>query len=264
MIIKCNSSHQSLIESYIGSNYPECLYLYLDFMKYGFGVEYVKIWIQCYDKNINAVILQYRTGMHIYSRYNDYEINEIVNLIIKMAPDMICAKDSIIRDLYSTLINYNYEVEYGNIGQCKTIYNNVATDAQKALKGDFEDIARLLFIDEGIGASYDLKELGDQMFQRNKQGFVRNYVIRENNEIACHVCTGAEENNIAIISGIVTDIKSRGKGLAKKLLAYVCKQLLEEGYEVYSVYYTKPARNLHYRVGFVDYCGFGKLYIKKH
>ena len=132
------------------------------------------------------------------------------------------------------------------------------------VKDDFKDIAKLLFQDEGIGASYDLEELGNQMYQRNRLGFVRNYVIKDNDKIVCHVCTGAEEEGIAIISGIVTDIKSRGKGYAKKLLSYVCQQLISEGKEVFSVYYTEAARKLHYRAGFLDYCGYGKLFIKKH
>ena len=264
MIIKCDLSYQTIIEQYIGLNYPECLYLYLDFKKFGFDVEYVNIWIQKNTEKITAVILQYRTGMHIYSRAKDYESDEIVKLIKQVSPDMICARDSIIRDLYSTTIKNNYEVEYGNIGYCKTVGCESAINAKKVTKDDFKDIAKLLFQDEGIGASYDLEELGNQMYQRNSLGFVRNYIIKDNDKIACHVCTGAEEEGIAIISGIVTDISFRGKGYAKKLLSYVCQQLINEGKEVYSVYYTEAARKLHYRAGFLDYCGYGKLFVKKH
>lgn len=264
MIIKCDERWVKPIEIYIGRRYPECLYLFLDFKKYGFSVDYVNIWVQLKDEEIVAVILKYHTGMHVFSNSSDYSTKELVGLIKETIPDMICGRKDIIENIIADKEMSEYEVEYGYIGVCNNVKSPVCYPVLKADKEDFKEIVKLLYQDEGIGASYDFNELSDQLLQRNQQGFVRNYVIKEANKVICHVCTGAEQDNISIISGVVTDERYRGRGLASSLLSYTCQKLLSEGKEVYSVFYTDAATKLHHSVGFIDNCEFGKLYFKKH
>ena len=266
MIVKCDNSWKERIEEFIGNDYPACLYLYLDFKKYGFEVDYVTIWVQIdKDEHINCVILKYHTGMHIYSKILNFEVDEVIKLIKEESPDMICGRGDIIKFLAQEEEMTGYESEFGYIGQCEHVESFPPRySTEKAEKSDFPQIVQLLYYDEGIGASYDLEELGNQMYERNSQGFVRNYIIRKQGEPVCHVCTGAEFGNIAIVSGVVTDLAVRGKGYASSLLSYICKELLEEGKDVYTVYYTNEARNLHHKVGFIDYCAFGKLFRRHH
>ena len=264
MIVKCDAKWMLPIEEYIGRNYPECLYLYLDFKKYGFGVDYVNIWIQLKDERITAVILKYHTGMHVYSRSDEYYVSEIVDLIKETLPDQICGRRDIIESIIADEKMADYDVEFGYIGICSKVEDDKRYNVVKAETDDFKKIVELLYQDEGIGASYDFDELSNQMLQRNQQGFVRNFVIKDAGKVVCHVCTGAEQGDIAIISGVVTDSVARGKGLASCLLSHTCRQLILEGKEVYSVYYTIPATKLHHSVGFKNYCNFGKLFLKKH
>ena len=263
MIVKCDVSWKESIINYVGNNYPECLYLYLDFIKYGFEVNYVNTWVLLNDKKIDGIILKYHTGMHVYTANDNFEASEVCELINELTPDMICSRKDVIEKLSSVLNMTLYETEFGHIGKCSKVIGCNNINVANAEKTDFRQIAELLYQDEGIGASYELDELSNQMQERNKQGFVRNYVIKDSNKVICHVCTGAELGKISMISGVVTDIMARGKGHATNLLAYTCKELLEEGKEVYSVYYTDQATKLHHRVGFVDYCEFGKLFVNK-
>lgn len=265
MIVKCDNSWGKRIEEFIGNDYPACLYLFLDYKEYGFEVDYVTIWVQIdRDEQISCVLLKYHTGMHIYSKTLQFNADEIIQLFKEESPDMICGRGDIINYLAQKDEMSAYESEYGYIGRCEYVKVPSSCCVEKAEKSDFPKIAQLLYMDEGIGASYDLEELGNQMFQRNSQGFVRNYILKKQGEPICHVCTGAEFGHLAIVSGVVTHHASRGVGYASSLLSYLCKELLEEGKEVYTVYYTKEARNLHHKIGFVDYCNYGKLYIKNH
>lgn len=264
MIIKCNSNWKETIEKYIGKYYPECLYLFLDFKKYGFDYAAVNIWVQQDEDDITAVILKYYTGMHVFSQKNNFCKKEIVELIQQEKPDMICGRKDVLERISSEEYMGLYFSEFGYVGVCKEVKNICSYPVQKASSNDFKQIVNLLYQDEGIGASYNLDDLSEQMLERNKQGFVRNVVIKDAEKVVCHVCTGAEEGVISVISGIVTDNGYRGRGLAASLLSYTCHQLLSEGKEVYSIYYTIPATQLHHRVGFVDYCQFGKLFVKKH
>lgn len=264
MIIKCNAEWKERIEEYISDKYPECLYLFLDFKKYGFDYEFVTIWVQMNGDEIVAVILKYHTGMHVFSKDNSFDAAEITRLISKEKPDMICGRKDTLEKVGSVEGMNNYLSEFGYVGVCNEVQSNNGLPVQNATEEDFLEIAKLLYQDEGIGASYNLEDLSKQMLQRNQQGFVRNKVIKENGKVVCHVCTGAEEGDISVISGIVTDTESRGKGYALSLLSYTCQQLLTEGKKVYSIYYTIPATKLHHRAGFVDHCQYGKLFIKKH
>lgn len=265
MIIKCNKNWFNRILEYIGNDYPQCLYLYLDLKKYGMDTDYVDVWVQLEHDNITSVILKYYTGMHIFSRNKIFDIEELSSLITEASPDMICAESSIINKLERYIRKKGYEVELGHIGKCIHI-NDISgyVNGNKADAEDFHAIVQLLYQDEGIGASYNFEELSDQMRQRSEQGFVRNYVIKEDKEVVCHVCTGAEYDRLSIISGIVTAPEARGRGFAKRLLSQVCKELDGEKKEIYSVYYTDVATRLHHSVGFVDYCEYGKLFKVRH
>ena len=48
--------------------------------------------------------------------------------------------------------------------------------------------------------------------------------------------------------------------MATSIYSYLGYQLQQEGKEVYTVYYLDSARKMHYKVGFEDYCEFGKLF----
>ncbi len=265
MIVRCDNAWERRIVDYIGQDYPACLYLFLDLKKYGFSVDYVTIWVQIdRDEQISCVALKYHTGMHIYSKTLQFNVDEIIQLFKEESPDMICGRGDIINYLAQKDEMSAYESEYGYIGRLESVKVPSSSCVKKAGKRDFPKIAQLLYMDEGIGASYDLEELGNQMFQRNSQGFVRNYIIRKDGETVCHVCTGAEYGHIAIISGIVTHEDYRGHGCASGLLSFVCKELLKEKKEVYSVYFTDEAMNLHHKVGFFNYCEYGKMFKRHH
>lgn len=265
MITKCILDDKKRVIQYIGKHYPECLYLYLDLNEYAFKEDFVNVWTQEYNNSISSVILQYKTGAHVFSDNGElYNAREIVFLLRDISPDMVCARADIIECLKQHQEFSSYDVEYGHVGLYTTKKITCTHKVDSAKKEDFHDIAKLLYADEGIGASYELDELKNQLFERNIHGFSRNLLIKEGNNILCHVCTGAEYSNIAIISGVVTNSAYRGIGLASQLLAYLCEVLYLEGKEVYSVYYTVPALNLHHKVGFTDCCSIGKLFIKKH
>ena len=81
MIKKCENNQQEDIIRYIGTDYPKCLYLFLDIIKYGCDSESTKTWIQRQNGQIKAVILAYHTAFHIFSRNDDLYLSEICELV---------------------------------------------------------------------------------------------------------------------------------------------------------------------------------------
>lgn len=77
MIKKCCSENDlDILLEYIGKEYREAIYLYLDAIKYGISNPNVSSWIQTENEVITSIILMYHTGMHIYSKEKVFDASE--------------------------------------------------------------------------------------------------------------------------------------------------------------------------------------------
>lgn len=261
MIKKIENDDNNIIEKYINDEYYKCIYLYLDYKKYGFNNNNVNIWIQTNDLDITAIILMYYTGMHIYSKKNNYNIEEIKELILNNKPTMICAEQSIIEELYSVMDKEKYNMEKGWVRELSKCNNYSTDNVELANKEDFFEIANLLYNDEDLGCSYKLNELANQLYERNKEGFVRNYVIKQDNKVISHAATGAENDKIAMLAYVITDPNYRGKGYALKVCSKICNDLINEGKKIYLINYSNESTALYDKIGFKICCKWGKLFI---
>lgn len=262
MIKKVKEEDLNKIDLFIGNEYYKCLYLYLDMKKYGITDENVKIWTQLDEKNkIITVILKYYSGMHIFSKNIKHKINEIIDLIKNEKPTMICGEKGIIKEISLNLDDERYESEYGYVRKLSTLKVKRSEEVKPAEEQDFIEIAKLLYEDEDIGSSYQLKELADQMLTRLKEGYARNYIIRKDNKAVAHAGTGAEYKNISVMSYVVTNKEFRKMGLATKVCATLCQDLLAEGKDVYLINYSNESTKLYDKLGFEVCCEWGKLFI---
>lgn len=263
MIIKCNNTDFQRIKQYISNDYAACLYLYMDLIEYGSESDYTTTWIQEEEGSITCVALSYHTALHIFAR-DFFNVQEIFNLVVELKPSQICAAKSTLMALKKPLSTIGYEIELGFVGKLEYAGQQKSSIILNATVDDVDDISKLLYNDEGIGASYSLKDLKNQFRERLTDGFVRSYIIKDGDKIVAHLGTGAEVGNVSIITYVITDPKYRGKGYAKLLYQAACCDLHKEGKEIYAVYYTDGAVHLHHSVGFVDICEYGKLFLTMH
>lgn len=261
MLTRCTNCDQQTIINYIGDEYPKCLYLYLDLMKYGCWSDTTHTWIQRQDGDISSVILSYHTALHIYSRNNNFNSSEIHDLVKEVKPTIINAAAKTIKTLEPNLTKLKYITEFGHIGEWAGKASDIeSTDIAEANEKDIPDIAQLLYEDKEIGASYTYEDLLKQMQERLEEGYVRSFVIRKNGKPVAHVGTGAEISDVCTIAYTITSPFYRGQGMAKKLYNHACGTLKKEGKRIFSVYYPESARSFHHKVGFIDVCEYGKLY----
>lgn len=263
MIVEClDKKYEKIIEDYIGDNYYKCIYLYLDLKKYGFSNNNIKTWIQVKDnKEISTVILMYYTGMHVFSIKHDYDIKELCEFVKVKRPAMICGEKTIISNIYNNLDISDYNIELGWVRELDYIESFNRDGIEKAKEEDFYQIAKLLYDDEDLGSSYKLEELKNQMYERNKEKYVRNYIIRNEDEIICHAGTGAENEKVAMLSYVITNPKFRNKGYAKKLCSAVCEDLIKENKKVYLINYSTESTALYDKLGFKICSEWGKIFL---
>ena len=254
----CNEEDESRIIDYIGDDYHKCLYLYLDYIRYGSTNSNVNVYIQENDSKINLLVLIYYTGMHVFSKNMDFNLQELVELIKEKNPYMICGEKEIIFKISSEIKDYN--VEYGWV---KCLDQSVAEDAnsiRSANRDDFEQITNLLLSDEGIGASYTFDRLYSQLLELYETKYGRNYVLEDNGEIIAHVSTGAENDKVAIMTDLIVNPNYRHQGIGYKMCRHIANELINEGKKVYLINYTDASSALYEKVGFKVCCEWGKMY----
>ena len=261
MIKLCNNCHQDFIKEYVGKDYYKCLYLYIDMQQYGCSSEFTQTWMQESNGNTTAVMLAYHNAMHVYSKQLNFDVQELTEFLLERRPSIICASAEIIKMMEPNLTSNGFISEYGYIGKfihCEPSSTNC--EIRLANKEDINEIAKLLYDDDDIGSSYTMEDLIKQMEERIDGGFVRSYVIKQDNHVVAHLATGAEIDKLCTVCYGITDPNYRGRGYFKNLMVYLCSELGKEGKEIYSVYYMENARRQHHKVGFTDCCEFGKLY----
>lgn len=263
MVIKeCNQDDYNTIINYIGDDYYKCLYLYLDVKKYFYKNKNLKVYIDYDSSNsIQAIIMQYYSTIHIFSRNNNICYDRIIELIKKIKPSMICAEKRIIESL-SNIFNEQYNTEYGVIRKMsRLITDNVDLDLELADEQDFDKIVELIMTDKGLSCMQSFEELKDQLLSRYNDGFCRNFVYKQNGLMIGHVCSGAENEKLTILTDLVINPNFRRRGYGKKICESFCKIMQSEKKEIYLVSYTNIANALYESIGFDICCNWGKMYI---
>lgn len=260
MIKQCNEHEKQVILDYIGNDYHRCLYLYLDIIKYGCSSDMTRTWIQLLHGEVSAVILAYHTAFHIFSKKNNYDPREIDDLVSYVKPTIINGAADTIKKLEPYVSNNSYHLSIGHIGEWMGKTYEIDCSVVEASCSDILEVARLLYENEDIGASYLFDDLLKQMQERLEQGFVHSYVVHRDQKVASHLGTGAEVDGVCTIAYGITAPQYRGQGIASILFKHVCSIMKKSGKRVFSVYYSDNARKFHQKVGFVDVCEFGKLY----
>jgi len=260
MLKRVQEEDSGLIKEYIGNDYDKCLYLYLDFLKYGLDNENLKFWLDMENDEIICVILKYYSGMHVFSKNKDCDFDAIKNLIIDESPSVVCAEKILVENLSDVLKENGYLSEYGWVRVLSKHYECDNSMVKRAIDdNDFIEISKLIKNDH-MGEFYDLDELISQIKERDEDNFGRNYIIREDGKIISNASTNAEIEKIAVLSNVITDESHRGKGLATKVCSKLCNDLIDEGKNVYLINYTDESTRLYEKLGFEISCEIGKLY----
>lgn len=257
-MIKCVEKDFQDILAYIGDRFGECLYLYLDILKYGFSDENIHMWCQKNNGNISLLVLQYYTGMHVFTKdYDTIDFEDLVALIEDRKPTMICGMEKTISHLRDRFTGYECEVGY--VGTLQNVLDIPTDHCRLADREDLRRVAEFLATDDALGKPYGIDLLYKQLVERYDQNYGRTFILEEGGQIIGTASTYAETNKCAVVSGVLIDEKYRGKGLSRVVLSALCKNLYENDFRVFSYYYIEQAIRMHKSVGFNDIGQWAKL-----
>lgn len=264
MIQKCVKEDFERIISYIGADYPSCLYLYMNLKKYGIGSDTIDVFVQQNEEKIYAIMLKYYSCLHVYSKDTFFDAKELASFFIEKELTMLYCTTQIARMIYSVFpesIALKSRITTGWVSRIVKIDKSPTGMAVLANENDYDQIARLIYNDEYIGRSYKYEELRKQLIERNNEGYARNLVIKKDDVVIAHACTNAEVDNLAVVAELLVRKEYRKKGYASEIWRDICNRLLSEGKEVYSFYYSTESRVLHKHLGFFEVCEWAKVVI---
>lgn len=225
---------------------------------------------------LRCVLLQYYTGINVFSYKNNLDVPATVAFLQEKQPSMINGPLETLEKLYP-YFRETYDFEAGYVTELlekpkdesmsETDESDAETQAEfpveKAGEAELPEIAALICTDEGVGGTYTPEGLAAQLLERQRDGFGRNYFIRQNGRIVCHAGTYAEVDDLAVVSGVITAEDSRGQNLADRVVSKLNKELLAERKHPCLFYYTKSAAKLYAKTGYAAGTGWAKLIRKQ-
>ena len=225
---------------------------------------------------LRCVLLQYYTGINVFSYKNNLDVPATVAFLQEKQPSMINGPLETLEKLYP-YFRETYDFEAGYVTELlekpkdesmsETDESDAETQAEfpveKAGEAELPEIAALICTDEGVGGTYTPEGLAAQLLERQRDGFGRNYFIRQNGRIVCHAGTYAEVDDLAVVSGVITAEDSRGQNLADRVVSKLNKELLAEGKHPCLFYYTKSAARLYAKTGYAAGTGWAELIRKQ-
>ena len=262
MIFTYEKDDSKEIIDYIGDEYYKSLYLYLNYLKYSIKDNEINLYVQIIDNCIRCLLLNYGNTVHVFSKENDYDVNEICEFITKNNYSVICADENIISEISKRLEEKKYIESFGNIWEMKKL-NDFSFEHEKkvevALENEFEKIVEFLLEDKRKKNIYTKDNLYNQIINRNKEKYGRNYIIKEKDNIIAHAGTGAENSCIAVINFVMVDEKYRGNGYASSIVKKLCEDLISENKICYLMTVSSDVENLYKKIGFYKKWTYGKL-----
>ena len=229
MIIKCGDDYIPEVVEYIGEGKYQCFYLYMDLLEYGAQGPDVGLWISGEDDEIYGVAYRYFDTLHLYSRER-FPRQEALALIEQLRPKCVTGTQETIDRLRGrTTDTYAYELSH-IITTSRLMDGKSDLAVQPAGADDVPEIAALMMKEPIYNTVYTYESLCEQLKNRLKTGFGRLFAMRdETGRLVATNATSAETEELAVISGLVTDTELRGRGLGRAITASTWNLVLKEG-----------------------------------
>lgn len=253
----------NVILKYLQEHISDCIYLYIDLQKYGTENPNVQFWCSWKGESPNTVLMKYYDSFQIFSAYEKWDIEETVKLLKEHPATTISGKENMIEELSALLPAYVSaygvivdEKDYREFEQFESI--------REARPEDAMEIAHLMCTDKEFGNTYKVEILAQQLADRIRENVGRSYIMQEDGKIVAHTAIFAENEEIAVESGLVVDTAYKSKLYGMIIHEYIKKQLTEEGKKLYA-FRIKSRMKRCTRAGINDtVCGYyGKLTWRK-
>lgn len=259
-MIKLTQERVKDVLAYMEDDLPNCLYLYGDIVRYGINDPNMTVWFSEKDGKINAVVMKYFSGSHVYSKQLDYDLDEVVEKLREIDPDRISSQREIIEKLCPVLES-EYGAEFGCVFHV-TSYRKFKSSVviERAQPKDADAIAELLLTNEAYSKTYEKAKLAKELADRMTTGIGRSYIIREGDRVIAHDGVALETDKYMVESLALVHDDYRKTLYGSMLESYMINDLGEEGKELYCMITEGRRAEGFERLGNRVVASYGKMF----
>lgn len=261
-MIKLTEERLQDVLKYMEDDLPNCLYLYGDIVRYGINDPNMTVWYSEKDGKINAVVMKYFMGSHVYSKHYDYDLEEILEKLKEIQVDRISSQRPIVEALHERL-NKEFDVEYGCVFQLSE-YRKMRSPVviEKAEVKDAEAIAELMMTHELYSRSYKKEDLAKELADRIERKIGRSYIIRDGERIVAHDGVNLETDQFAVEGLALVHDDFRNTLYGSFLDSYMINDLGKEQKKLYCMIVEGRRLDGFVRMGNKIQANYGKLFKK--
>ena len=261
-MIKLTNERLQDVLHYMEDDLANCLYLYGDIVRYGIDDPNMTVWYSEKEGKINAVVMKYFMGSHVYSKDYDYDLDEIREKLDEINVDRISSQKTIIEALYPKF-EKEYDVEYGCVFKLNK-YREMKSPVliERASVEDADAIAELMMTHELYSKSYKKQDLAKELADRLERQIGRSYIIRDGARIVAHDGVNLETDQYAVEGLALVHDDFRSTLYGSFLDSYMINDLGKEGKKLYCMILEGRRLDGFVRMGNEVQASYGKLFRK--
>ncbi|QVK18686.1 GNAT family N-acetyltransferase [Mycoplasmatota bacterium] len=246
MFVKVTNENLNVMMDYVKKEPAINLFIIGDIEQFGLDVDFQEVYLQYQDNNITGCVLRYYQSVVIYSDIDDFNVDEVMNLINTFQYERISGKKTII-DRITPYLTGNYEVD-----ECCFCQLNETSQLDKPNKpihsATIEDLDKIIPLLKMVGFYH--KSYKQSNSNKIKKQVGRVYYIEQDGIVISSAATSIETSVSAMIGGVCTHLEERKQGLASQVVSKLSFDLLNEN-KTPCLFYSNPeAGKIYHRLGF--------------
>ncbi|WNS44959.1 GNAT family N-acetyltransferase [Paenibacillus sp. MMS20-IR301] len=265
MIRKLNEADRAPLMTLLQQNPAINLYIIGDVENFGMEQPFMELWGETDEPGgpVKAVMMRYY-GSYICYADGPFDVEGFAELLSAADnADMLSGSTEVVGQ-FSKIISFSTE-KHMYFAELKSLNERIYAAAsppgefQTAAPQDVEDICSLTDqIVEFSGSSADSRQ---SLHTTLETGTGRTYFMTKNGQTAVTASTAAENSMSAMVIAVATHPDYRGQGLATRVVARLCADVLAEGKSL-CLFYNNPKAGLIYKkLGFSDIGTWSMLYL---
>lgn len=247
MIIKLKEENRESLNGYLYKEATINTFIIGDVDNFGFDSDIQDLWGDFNENGeYNAVLLRYKVYFIVYAT-EKYDIEGFVKIINSFEVSEISGKEEVIEEI-KKYFNVCKEKKQSFCRLTKDKFNGVSTDKYKVELANTNDAEGMLNLRDEITEFSKTTKESMLSLVTSKHG--RTFIIKEENKIISMASTDAETEWSAMVINVCTDPEKRESGLAYACMANLCREVLDEGKELYLFYDNPKAGRVYEKLGF--------------
>lgn len=265
-MIPCSEQDRAAIFAYLAKEPEMNLFFYGDIENCGVDQDPVHVYALPGSGGWDCLLLQYFENYVIYSQRETYDAAAVAAFLQGREVDCISGKRELVEQLCPHYPAWRLKPTY--LSRCSAVAPGCCpplpqnAEVRPLAEADLEALTDLLLGIEEFADSFKGPSAREKCLRSNLENLRTGLIhgVFEDGLLAAAAQTAAANSQSAMVVGVATLPRCRGKGYASAAVAALCSASFAQGKKFLCLFYENPAAGRIYRrVGFVEIGQFAML-----